>query len=115
MGLTLVGLVEQKIFPAKNGGHVKFLKNAFISLTVRDRAILSKYLTHRVLERFIWSNSQKKFLSIFKKCLYFLNGQRYNDFVEIFSSLYYQILKKHINRYTTIYSDFVLIQAAYPR
>ena len=38
-------------------------KFASISLTVRDRAILSKYLTHRVSKKCTIGNFQKIFLS----------------------------------------------------
>ena len=36
-------------------------KFAFISLTVRDRAILSKFSAHRVLKQCTLGNFQKKF------------------------------------------------------
>ena len=63
----------QKIFPSpKNGGHFEFFeflpkmakrKFASISLTVRDRAISSKFSTHRVSEHCILGNFQKIFPS----------------------------------------------------
>ena len=58
----------QKKFPLpKNGGHFEFLpkmrkhKFASISLTVRDRAISSKFSTPRVSEKCTLGNFQKKF------------------------------------------------------
>ena len=54
----------QKIFPPKNGGHFEFLpkmakhKFASISLTVRDRAISSKFSTHRVSALYSWQFSK---------------------------------------------------------
>ena len=61
----------QKKFPLpKNGGHFVFSnfcqkwkkhKFASISLTVRDRAISSKFSTHRVSEQCTLGNFQKKF------------------------------------------------------
>ena len=60
----------QKNFPLpKNGGHFEFLakmakhKLASISLTVQDRAILSKSSTHRVSEQCTLGNFQKIFPS----------------------------------------------------
>ena len=63
----------QKNFPSpKNGGHFEFSdfcqkmakhKLAFISLTVRDRAISSKFSTHRVCKEGTLCNSQKNFPS----------------------------------------------------
>ena len=60
----------QKKFPLpKNGGHFEFPpkmekhKFASISLTVRDRAISSKFSTHRVSKECIIGNFQKIFLS----------------------------------------------------
>ena len=57
-----------KNFPLpKNGGHYEFLpkmakhKIASISLTVRDRAISSNFLTHRVSKECSLANFQKKF------------------------------------------------------
>ena len=60
-----------KKFPLpKNGGHFEFSnfckqmekhKFASISLTVRDRAISSKFLTHRVHEQPTHAKFQKKF------------------------------------------------------
>ena len=67
----------QKIF--KNGGHFGFFefspkmrkhKNASISLTVRDRAISSKYLTPRVSKKYIWQLFKK-----FSKVAAILNFQ----------------------------------------
>ena len=61
----------QKLFLfSKNGGHFEFShfcqkwKNKFasISLTVRDRAISSKFSTHRVSKKFTNCNFQKKIL-----------------------------------------------------
>ena len=59
-----------KNFPLpKNGGHFEFLpkmakyKFASISLTVRDRAISSKFSNHRVSEQCTLGNFQKIFLS----------------------------------------------------
>ena len=92
----------QKNFPSpKNGGHFEFSdfcqkmakhKLAFISLTVRDRAISSKFSTHRVCKEGTLCNSQKNFPSpkmaailyfrIFAKngktqnCFYLLNRAR---------------------------------------
>ena len=88
-----------KKFPLpKNGGHFEFLpkmakhKFASISLTLRDRAILSKFSTHRVPKQCTLSNFQKIFLfpkmatilnfRIFAKnwktetCFYLLNRAR---------------------------------------
>ena len=75
-------------------------KFASISLTVRDRAILSKFSTHRAPKQCTLSNFQKTFLSpkmaailnfrIFAKngkthiCFYLPNHARWSDFVEIF-------------------------------
>ena len=57
-----------KNFPLpKNGGHLEFLpkmakhKIAFISLTMRDRAISSKFSTHRVSKECSLANFQKIF------------------------------------------------------
>ena len=97
----------KKNFPLpKNGGHFEFLpkmakhKFASISLTVRDRAISSKFSPHRVSEHCTLGNLKKIFPSpkmaailnfrIFAKngktqiCFYLLNRARYSDFVEIF-------------------------------
>ena len=47
-------ILKKKICLAKNGGHFEFFakiskhKNAYISKTVLDRAISTKFLTHRV-------------------------------------------------------------------
>ena len=55
----------QKIPLPKNGGHFEFLpkmpkhKFASISLTVRDRAISSKFSTHRLSEKCTLGNFQK--------------------------------------------------------
>ena len=55
---------------AKNGGHFDFFgflpkmekhKFASISLTVQDRAISSKFLTHRVSKKCTIANFQKNF------------------------------------------------------
>ena len=75
-------------------------KIACISLTVRDRAISSKFSTHRVSKECTIGNFQKIFPSpemaailnfrIFAKndktqnCLYLLNHVTWSDFVEIF-------------------------------
>ena len=98
----------QKKFPLpKNGGHFEFSpkmakhKFVFTSLTVRDRAISSKFSTHRVSKECTLCNFQKIFPSpkmaailnfrIFAKngrtqiCFYLLNRARYSDFVEIFN------------------------------
>ena len=89
-----------KYFPLpKNGGHFEFLpkmakhKFASISLTVRDRAISSKFSTHRVSKECNICNFQKIFPSpkmaailnfrIFAKngktqiCFYLLNRARF--------------------------------------
>ena len=57
-----------KNFPLpRNGGHFEFLpkmtkhKIACISLTVRDRAISSKFSTHRVCKEFTNTQFSKKF------------------------------------------------------
>ena len=56
---------------AKNGGHFEFLnfsqncktyKNAYISKTVLDRAISTKFLTHRVSLQSSHANFQKNFI-----------------------------------------------------
>ena len=66
-------------------------KFAFISLTMRDRTILSKFSTHRLSKQSTLANFQKFFLSLKMTailnqqiCFYFLNRARYQDFVEIF-------------------------------
>ena len=75
-------------------------KFASISLTVRDRAISSKFSTHRVSKECNLCNFQKNFPSpkmaailnfrIFpqngktQNCFYLLNRARYSDFVKIF-------------------------------
>ena len=89
----------QKKFPLpKNGGHFEFLpkmakhKFASISLTVRDRAISSKFSTHRISEHHTLGYFKKKFpfskmaailnFQIFAKngktqiCFYLLNRAR---------------------------------------
>ena len=98
--------IFKKFSPPQNGGHFEFSpkkakhKIACISLTVRDRAILSKFSTHRVSKECTSVNFQKIFPSpkmaailnfrIFAKngktqnCLYLLNCARSSDFVEIF-------------------------------
>ena len=54
---------------AKNGGHFEFFakiakhKNAYISKTVIDRAISTKFLTHRVYLQSSHANFQKNFVS----------------------------------------------------
>ena len=81
---------------AKNGKH----KFASISLTVRGRAISTKFSTHRVSKECTLCNFQKIFHSpkmaailnfrIFAQngktqiCFYLLNRARLSDFVEIF-------------------------------
>ena len=91
---------------AKNEKH----KFASISLTVRDRAISSKFSTHRVSRQTTLCNFQKIFIPlkmaailnirIFTKnaktqiCFYLLNRARKSNFVEIFhpqgiSAIYY--------------------------
>ena len=54
----MAAILNFRIF-AKNGKH----KFASISLTVRDRAISSKFSTHRVSKQCTFGNFQKKFLS----------------------------------------------------
>ena len=59
----------QKKFLPKNGGHFEFLpkmtklKFASISLTMQDRAILSKFSIHRVSKKCTFGNFQKIFPS----------------------------------------------------
>ena len=59
---------SKKISLTKNGGHFEFLpkmskhKFASISLTLRDRAISSKFSTHRVSEQCTLGNFKKIFL-----------------------------------------------------
>ena len=60
----------QKHFPLpKKGGHFEFLpkmekyKFTSLSLTMRDKAISSKFSTHRVSKQYITGNFQKIFLS----------------------------------------------------
>ena len=59
----------QKNCLAKNGGHFEFFakiakhKNAYITKTVLDRAISTKFLTHRVSLQSSHANFQKKFVS----------------------------------------------------
>ena len=89
---------QKKFSLPKNGGHFEFLpkmaKHKFpsISLTVRDRAISSKFSTHRVSKQCTFCNFQKMFPSskmaailnfrIFAKngktqiCFYLLNRAR---------------------------------------
>ena len=100
-----------KNFPLpKNGGHFEFSnfcpkmakhKFASISLTMRDRAISSKFSTHRVSEKCTLGNFQKIFPSrkmaailnfrIFAKngktqiCFYLLNRVRYRAISSKFS------------------------------
>ena len=70
-------------FPLKNAKH----KNAYISKTVLDRAISTKFLTHRVYLRSSHANFQKIFVSLkmaailnfrffSQKCLYLENRAR---------------------------------------
>ena len=63
---------EKKICLAKNGGHFEFsnfsqklqnIKNAYISKTLLDRAISTKFLTHRVYLQSSHANFQKNFVS----------------------------------------------------
>ena len=62
-----LGNFQKKIPLPKNGGHFEFLpkiakhKIASIFLTVRDRAISSKFSTHRVSKECSLANFQKKF------------------------------------------------------
>ena len=94
----MYSLQFSKNFPLpKNGGHFEFLpkvakhKFASISLTMRDRAISSKFSTHRVSKECTLCNFQKIFPSkmaailnfrIFAKngktqiCFYLLNRAR---------------------------------------
>ena len=64
-------LIFKKFYLAKNGGHFEFSnfsqkiakhKNAYISKTVLDRAILTKFLTHRVSLQSSHANFQKNFI-----------------------------------------------------
>ena len=103
----MYSLQFSKNFPLpKHGGHFEFSpkmakhKFASISLTVRDRAISSKFLIHRVSEKCTLCNFQKIFPSpkmpailnfrIFAKngktriSFYLLNRVTQSDFVEIF-------------------------------
>ena len=96
-----------KDFPLpKIGSHFEFLPKiekhefASISLTVRDRAILSKFSTYRISKKCTIGNFQKNFFypkmaailnfRIFAKngktqiYFYLLNRVRLSDFVEIF-------------------------------
>ena len=99
-GVSKEGTLQfSKKFPLpKNGGHFEFLPKvakhefASISLTVRDRAISSKFSTHRVSKECTLCNFQKNFPSskmaailnfrIFAKngktqiCFYLLNHAR---------------------------------------
>ena len=101
----------QKIFPSPKMAAIlnfqifcpKMAKHKFasISLTVRDRAISSKFSTHRVFKECNLCNFQKIFPSqkmaailnfrILAKngktqiCFYLLNRARLSDFVEIFN------------------------------
>ena len=77
-------------------------KNAYISKTVLDRAISTKFLAHRVSQQSTHFNFQKTFVSpkmmailnfrIFRKnrktqkCLYLENRVRYSDFDKILGS-----------------------------
>ena len=67
-----LGNFQKKISLTKNGGHFEFFeflptmekhKFAFISLTMRDRVISSKFSIHRVFKKCTISNFQKNFLS----------------------------------------------------
>ena len=103
------GNLKKNFYSPQNGGHFEFSKLlpkmekhkfASISLTVQDRAISSKFSTHRVSKKCTIGNFQKIFLSpkmaailnfrIFAKngktqiCFYLLNRARYSDFVKIF-------------------------------
>ena len=115
---------SKKFTLPKNGGHFEFLNfcqkckntNLFaISLTVRHRAILSKFSTHRVSKKCTVGNFQKNFLSpkmvvilnfrIFAKngktqiCFYLLNCARWNDFVypQGIQAMYYWQFSKNIS------------------
>ena len=63
-----IGNFQKKFSLFKNGGHFEFSKKmekhkfASISLTVRDRAISSKFSTHKVSMQCILDNFQKIFL-----------------------------------------------------
>ena len=58
--------ISKKFYLAKNGGHFEFFakiakhKNAYISKTLLDRAISTKFLTHRVPLQSSHANFQKK-------------------------------------------------------
>ena len=60
-------IFKKKFFP-KNGGHFEFFakiakhKNAYISKTVLDRAISTKFLIQRVSLQSSHANFQKKFV-----------------------------------------------------
>ena len=81
-----------KNFPLpKNGGHFEFLpkmakhKIASISLTVRDRAISSKFSTHRVSKECSLANFQKifpfpKMAAILNFRIFAKNGKTQNCF-----------------------------------
>ena len=92
----MAAILNFRIF-AKNGKH----KFASISLTVRDRVILSKLSTHSVSQQSTLWNFQKKFPPPQKMaailnfqicaqnsktqiCFYLLNCARWRNFVEIF-------------------------------
>ena len=79
----------QKIF--KNGGHFEFFakmqkhKIFAISLTVRDRAILSKFSTPRVSKEYIIKNFSKMAAILNFRILHRnAEPQNYSDFIEIF-------------------------------
>ena len=121
-----------KNFPLpKNGGHFEFLpkmakqKFASISLTVRDRAISSKFSTHRISQKCTLGNFDKNFplpkngghfeFRIFAKngktqiCSYLLN--RYSDVVEIFDPTNAErneaeIIYMYTNKYLSIIDIF---------
>ena len=82
---------QKKISLPKNGGHFEFLpkmakhKIASISLTVRDRAISSKFSTHRVSKECSLANFQKKFpfpkmVAILNFRIFAENGKTQNCF-----------------------------------
>ena len=82
----------EKKFPLlKNGGHFEFLpkmekhKIASISLTVPDRAISLKFLTHRVSKKCTFGNFQKifpspKMAAILNFRIFAKNGKTQNSF-----------------------------------
>ena len=65
-----MSILKKKFVLAKNDGHFEFLeffakigkhKNAYISKTVLNRAILTKFLIHRVFLQSSYPNFQKNF------------------------------------------------------